>query len=131
MIHPTGNAQVAYYFMRLNTDRRLNHQHFAPIPLPQEFINVVHRLTRRNPSGLDMHNHNGMPFLNVSDNDKDYPTYTDTEDEGGDETYYDDNYPPPGYDASSVPAGVTTSNIRNLQHNSRVHSNNVEYNDIE
>ena len=39
---PTGNTKGAYYFMSLSTRRRLNLQHFTPLPLPQDIIDGVH-----------------------------------------------------------------------------------------
>ena len=53
-LRPTGNAQGAYFSMRLTTGRILNRQSFTPLPLPQDVINSIHRLVRRNPKGLDI-----------------------------------------------------------------------------
>ena len=45
-LRPTRNAQGAYFFMSLTTDRRLNRLSFNPPPLPQDVINSVHCLAR-------------------------------------------------------------------------------------
>ena len=69
--------------MSLITGRRLNLQHFKPMPLPQEVINRVHRLARRNPSGLDLLVRDLRPFLDVSkDDNNDDSTYIDMDDKG-------------------------------------------------
>ena len=108
-----GNEQGAYYFMRLNTGRNINHQHFNPLPLPQEIINGLHHLVKRNPRGLDVCDCNWRPFIDIYDSDGDESTYNDM-DKDKDETYENDNNPPPGYDAPPVRTGVTDTDIRNL-----------------
>ena len=50
-LRPTGNSQGAYFFMILTTVRILNRKSFTPLPLPQDVINGVYRLARRNPRG--------------------------------------------------------------------------------
>ena len=53
-LRPTGNAQGAYFIMSLTSGRRLNQQSFNPLPLPQDVINGIHCLTRRNLKGLNI-----------------------------------------------------------------------------
>ena len=64
---PTGNAQGAYFFMSLTTGQILNRQSFTPLPLPQDVINSVHHLVRRNPKGLDIRNRDQHLFLEPED----------------------------------------------------------------
>ena len=44
---PTGNTQGGYYFIRLDTGRRINRRDWTTLPLPSEAIEQVHRLARR------------------------------------------------------------------------------------
>ena len=94
-LRPTGNAQWAYFFMSLVTGRRLNQQNFTPLHFPQDIINSVHHLERRNPRGLNIWDRDRWPFLEAEDgaNDKTYdPTHTSSnreDNENGDER--DDN----------------------------------------
>ena len=62
-LRPTGNAQGGHFFLSLHTGRVINRRQRAwtRLPMPQEVINQVHRLARRNnaPPGLtfqDRHN---------------------------------------------------------------------------
>ena len=66
-LQPTGNAQGAYFFMSLTTGQILNRQSFTPLPLPQDVINSVHHLVRRNPKGLDIRNRDQHLFLEPED----------------------------------------------------------------
>ena len=70
--------------MSLMTGRRLNHQSFATLSLPQDVINGVHRLVRRNTKGVDIRDRYWRPFLKAEDG---------TNDNGDDSTYApsDDN----------------------------------------
>ena len=64
--------------MRLTTGRILNRQSFTPLPLPQDVINGIHRLARRNPKGLDIRDRDRRPFLEPEDwtnDDEDDSTY--------------------------------------------------------
>ena len=51
-LRPTGNFQGEYLFISLTTGQRLNRQSFTTLTLPQDVINGVHRLVRRNPKGV-------------------------------------------------------------------------------
>jgi hypothetical protein len=46
-LRPTGNEQGGHYFMSLTTGRRLNRNHWTPLPMPEEVIDRVHTLARR------------------------------------------------------------------------------------
>jgi hypothetical protein len=46
-LRPTGNAQGSFYVLSLNSGRFLTRLHATPLPMPQEVIDQVHRLARR------------------------------------------------------------------------------------
>ena len=105
-LQPTGNSQGAYFFMSLTTGQRLNRQSFTPLPLPQVVINVVHRLVRRNPKGLDIRDRDQHPFLKPKDRTSDYgddSTYAPSNDDSSRNEYESDEnqhnrdnlHPPP------------------------------------
>ena len=77
-LRPTGNAQGAYFLMRLTNGRRLNRQSFTHLSLPHDVIKGVHPLVCRNPKGLDIRDIDRRPFLESEDG---------TNDDGGDSTY--------------------------------------------
>ena len=116
-----GNAQGAYFFMSLRTGQRLNRQSFTPLPLLQDVINGVHRLTHRNPKGLDIRDRYWRPFLEPEDgtnNDEDDSTYTPSDDDSSNIKYEsDDNqqiqdnlHPPPDQEMAHQPVGSTIQN---------------------
>ena len=86
-LRPTGNTQGASLFMSLTTGRRLNCPGFTPLPLPQDTINTVHYLLRRNPRGLDIQDRDWRPFIKpedgADDNDND-STYALSENDNSD-----------------------------------------------
>ena len=87
LLRTTGNAQGAYFFVSLTTARRLNRQSFTPLPLPQEVINGVHSLGRRNPKGINIRDRDRRPFLEPEDrknNDEDDSTYAPSNNESSD-----------------------------------------------
>ena len=49
-LRPTGNSQGGYYFLSLNTGRRISRNHWTPLPMTQETIDRVHTLARRSKS---------------------------------------------------------------------------------
>ena len=92
-LHPTGNAQGAYFFMSLTTGQRLNLQSFTPLPLPLDVINGVHRLARLNRKGIDFRDRDQRPFLEPEDgknNDEDDSTYTPSENDSSNNEYKSD-----------------------------------------
>ena len=94
-LRPTGTTQGTYFFMILMTGQIMNRQSFSPPSLPQDVINAVHRLARRNPRGLGIRDSDPRPFLKpediFDDNDDNY-TYAPSDNDNsnnGDEI--DDN----------------------------------------
>ena len=92
--------------MSLSTGRRLNRKSFTPLPLPQYFINSVHRFARRNPKGLDIGHMYWRPFLEPEDrtnDDGDGSTYALSDNNSSNNEYesddnqrnHDNLHPPP------------------------------------
>ena len=80
--------------MSLTTGLRLNRQSYTPLPLPQDVINCVHRLERRNPKGLDIRDRDRRPFLEPADNtnyDRDNSTYAPSDGDISDNEYDSDD----------------------------------------
>jgi hypothetical protein len=85
---PTGNSQGGYYFIRLDTGRRINRRDWTALPMPQEVVDQVHRLARRAKSKKT------LTFTNAQNVDLDV-LYADLLDD-------DDDLP----DAAGLDAGV-------------------------
>ena len=99
--------------MSLATGCHIKHQHLAPLPLPQEVINRVHRLFRHNPSRIHLIDRTRHPFreiIYINDDNSTYNPYFRDSDN------YDDNYddPFPGNYFDPGSEGVIYSNIHNL-----------------
>jgi hypothetical protein len=78
-MRPTGNAQGNYYFFSLSTGRIINRMHATKLPMPDDVIDRVHALARRqkaNP-GLVFLNRNQAPDNEDDDNDDDDDDTTD------------------------------------------------------
>ena len=93
-LRPTVNSQGAYFFMSLTSDRRMNRHCFTPLPLPQDFINGVHRLARRNPKGLDIRDRDRSPFIEPEDgtnNNEDNSTYAPSDEDSSNNEYESDD----------------------------------------
>ena len=86
-LQPTGNAQGAYLIMSLTSGRILNRHKFTPLPLPQDVINGVHCLARRNPKGLDISYRYQCPSIEPEDrtnNNEENSTYAPSDDYSSD-----------------------------------------------
>jgi hypothetical protein len=70
-LRPTGNSQGGYYFLSLSTGRRLNRNHWTPLPMPAEVVNRVHVLARRSQLGLSFADRDGNTTIDDIDNDDD------------------------------------------------------------
>ena len=46
-LRPMGNATAGYFFLSLNTGRRISAQSWTPLPVPQEVIHRVHVLAQQ------------------------------------------------------------------------------------
>ena len=62
---PTGNTQGGYYFIRLDTGRRISRKDWTTLPMPQLVIDQVHRLARRAKSNKT------LTFTNLRNEDLD------------------------------------------------------------
>ena len=60
-LRPTGNAQGGFYFMSLESGRKLNRNHWTELPMPKEVIDRVQVIARQTGSdrGLAFGNRNG------------------------------------------------------------------------
>ena len=98
-LRPTGNSQGGYFFMSLDTGRRLNRNHWTELPVPIEVVDRVHVLARRSNAnrGLLFSDRHGyiMPEANYADpadqqnnedddDDSDYIPGSDDESDGDD-----------------------------------------------
>ena len=56
---PTGNVQGGYYFIRIDTGRRINRKDWTSLPMPETVIDQVHRLALSRqvigPLAIDLH----------------------------------------------------------------------------
>ena len=46
-LYPSGNAQHTWYFMSLNTGKRLHRRNWTPLPMGEEIITRVHALVEK------------------------------------------------------------------------------------
>jgi hypothetical protein len=60
---PTGNIQGGYYFIRLDTGRRIMRRDWTPLPMPSEVVDQIHRLARRAKASTT------LTFTNVRNED--------------------------------------------------------------
>jgi hypothetical protein len=97
-LRPTGNAQGSWYFMSLSTGRILNRAHGTRLPMPEDVIDRVHTIARRqkaNP-GLVFSDRNDMLTLDDIDDidDLDDESYSPSEHDNhdtDDDTYDSDD----------------------------------------
>jgi hypothetical protein len=100
-LRPTGNSQGNWLFMSLTTGRILNRTHATKLPMPNEVIDRVHQLARRqkmNP-GLVFTDRNGETRLDDYDPDDDedqddgsyHPSHDGDEEDDDVEHYVDAN----------------------------------------
>eukprot|EP00978_Attheya_sp_CCMP212_P009273 scaffold21935_cov53-Attheya_sp.AAC.1 len=72
-LYPTGNEQGGYFFLSLTSGRRSNQSNWTVLPIPEDVINRVHVLARRNnmPNGLAFADRDGIPLIDPDDDDSD------------------------------------------------------------
>ncbi len=91
---PTGNAQGGFWFYSLTTGRMLDRKDWTPLPMPQDVIDRITVLARRNPVGMkftNMRNEEVYDIDDGSDSDSDDSDYEpDDDDEDDDDDDYDD-----------------------------------------
>jgi len=96
-LRPAGNAQGGYYFMSLTTGRRIARNHWTPLPMPQDVIDRVHVLARRQnvARGLEFLDRNNDPIDTLDgddlDDDPEDPAY-DPDEEPDDDLDEDELY---------------------------------------
>ena len=94
---PTGNTQGGYYFIRLDTGRRINRRDWTALPMPNIVIDQVHRLARRAKANR------ALAFTNIRNEDLDV-LYQHLPDDDQDDDDQDHNLGLPDHDQE--PAGV-------------------------
>jgi hypothetical protein len=94
---PTGNAQGGFWFYSLTTGRMLDRKRWTSLPMPQDAIDRIAVLARRDPIGMKWTNMRNEAACDVdddadsddgSDNDNDSDHDSDNDDE--DDDNYDD-----------------------------------------
>jgi hypothetical protein len=50
-LRPTGNDQGGFYFYSLSSGRRINRNHWTPLPMPADVIDRVHKLAKKDKMG--------------------------------------------------------------------------------
>ena len=96
-LRPTGNDQGSYYFFNLHTGQLFTRSRWTELPMPEDVIARVHKMSRRGRQGLEFLNRDGQPFIGPA------PAATDNESnamDNDDESFHpDDNdsvdQPPP------------------------------------
>ena len=68
-LRPTGNQQGGHYFFSLRSGRIINRNHWTPLPMPNEVIQRIHQLARRQGSGLVFKDRNGTVIADDEDDD--------------------------------------------------------------
>ncbi len=106
-LRPTGNAHGIYYFYHLNTGRLLNRSRWTELPMPDDVIERVHKLSRRGRQGIEFLNRNGQPFVYPIDAEANDQDDDDDDDESfhpslGDEHPNDDDDDDPAVDIAGV-----------------------------
>ena len=100
-LRPVGNGQGSFYFLSVTTGRVLNRLHATALPMPDEVIDKIHRITRqqKNNSGLIFAGRNlQQDEWDDDDDDEDDETYhndddDDTDDDDDDDDPHDDDDP--------------------------------------
>ena len=57
-LYPSGNAQYTWYFMSLNTGKRLHRRNWTPLPMGEEIIVWVHALAEEQGRSKVINNFN-------------------------------------------------------------------------
>ena len=96
-MRPTGNAQGGFWFYSLKTGRRINRRRCTPMPMPDEAIDRINTLARRDPAGITFQDRNGIDIPDDDDEDDDdyMPGLTardDADDSDDDDSDDDDDY---------------------------------------
>jgi hypothetical protein len=100
-LRPTGNTQGGYYLFSLTTGRRLNRNHWTPLPMPAEVIERVHQLADQGsaPGGLSFADRTSIdPHTGDDADDVDWDRTVDGDDDDNDVPLIADNIA--GVDAS-------------------------------
>jgi hypothetical protein len=91
---PTGNAQGSYYFFSLSTGRIVNRTHATPLPMPEDVIDRVHAIARRqksNPGLIFADRNQVVDPLNDDGDDEDDSSYQPNDSEDDDDLDEEDS----------------------------------------
>ena len=84
-LRPVGNGQGSFYFLSMSTGRVLNQLHATALPMPDDIIDKIHRMT------WQQKNNPGLIFADRNLNPDEYDDDDDDDDNDDDETYRDDD----------------------------------------
>ena len=92
-MRPTGNAQGGFWFYSLKTGRRINRRRCTPMPMPDEAIDRINTLARRDPAGITFQDRNGVDIPDDDEDDDDYMPGLEhrDDDSDSDDDYSDDD----------------------------------------
>ncbi|MDG7001629.1 MAG: hypothetical protein JRN15_21230, partial [Nitrososphaerota archaeon] len=83
-LRPTGNVQGSFYFFSLSTGRVIVRGRATPLPMPDDVIDQVHRIARRQKANI------GLMFADRAQNRTEEEENGEGEDEADNESYSDD-----------------------------------------
>ena len=128
-LRPTGNAQGGFYFLSLTTGRVLNRLRATALPMPDNVVDQVHRMARRqranpgllfgSPSHMGTANGDDMNDPSDAEEDEDYMPEEQEEDESEDaheeeeKGAHDDEHEDMG-SIMSEPSGYANDDTTNL-----------------
>jgi hypothetical protein len=92
-LRPNGNSQGGYYFLSLSTGRRIDRQNWTELPMPNDVVDRVHTLARRDKAatGLTFGWRDGSSVTD-HDNDDDHMADPDYDPGNDDDSDGDDDY---------------------------------------
>ena len=117
-LRPMGNVQGGWYFMSLQTGRRLRRFHWTPLPIPTDVVDRVHKLARRNHAQRDItfyYRDGTTPITDIANDEYAEPAgVNDNNDDDTDDDTYDPN---------------DDSNASSSSHNSSDNNSDTDSND--
>ena len=108
-LRPMGNAQGGWFFMSLQTGRRLCRFQWTPLPMPQDVITRVEKMARRNHAQRDIafyYRDGTTPINNIANDDYTEPAGVNNIDDDGTD---DESYQPEDDSTSSSSETDNTS----------------------
>ena len=113
-LRPSGNQQGGYRFYSLTTGKVIRRNRWTALPMPNEVVDRVHKLSRRKEEGIQFLDRNQQPFEEAngdreyeSDDDSTYCPDDEESDDGYDSQSVQSTAPAPS-DNDEVPPGDST-----------------------